>query len=98
MVKEMNIVFVSDRDGYKTMWVDGERVFDDSDGVMIEDVLRVISHSFNKNYMNPAKRINLKTFNIYEASVSDIPDSVNDFESLESWHLDTFGKDIPIGW
>ena len=95
MDKEMNILFVSDEDSYKTMWINGERVFDGSDGVRIEDVLWTISNKFNEN---PAERVEVRTFSMYDASTSDIPDSVNDCENLESWYLDQTGEEIEVGW
>jgi hypothetical protein len=98
MEKEMNILFVSDEDGYKTMWIDGERCFDSSDGIMIEDVLHVIAHTFNRSYTNPANKINVRTYKMYEAGTGQIPDDVNDSDRLETWYQDTTGEEIEDGW
>ena len=93
----INILFVSDQDSYKTIWVNGEKHYDSSDSIMLEDILWMVSGAVS-NCSGGCSAITVNTFSMNEASTSDIPDYVNDVDSLCDWYQEFTGEEIEKGW
>lgn len=86
----MKILIASDEDSYKTLWIDGEKKFDSSDG-NIDDVIRIL----NESYLNKKpETIEFKNYNLYEASTFDIPDHVSTSEELSQWYEELTGEEL----
>jgi hypothetical protein len=88
----LNILFASDQDSYKTIWINGKKVRDCSNNIYIEDILYMIQDFVNAN--GPITYMNVDACDLYEVSTSDIPDSINNYEELRDWYKNATGEDF----
>jgi len=89
----MKILYVNDEDSYASMWINGEKQFHSSDNYNVIDCLELVE-KFVNNSVSPIHRIELLSLTLEDARTSDIPDSVNDFKSLQTWYQETTGKEL----
>jgi hypothetical protein len=93
---KLKVIMVCDQDSYKTIFFNGKREFEDSDTVIIQDVLRAIQEHIEES--GGVTEMVVDTFELYDASVSEIPQEVNTVESLEAWYRENFDTEISPGY
>lgn len=89
------IIWIEDQDSYASLWVDGDVNMHSSDNMRVEDALRLVAELANKN---PGVPIDVKTFNLYECSTSDIPTALTTFDAINEWHKNQYGVGLSDGW
>ena len=94
-MEKLTVVFAVDQDSYATLWFNGVKKIESSGSMIPEDLLHMIADFVQTS--GGVSEVKVHTYDLYEASTGDIPDSVNDAESLEKWYLETTGEELLEG-